>query len=140
MGLVYDEKSCGVVLFRIENGERLYLILHYPGGHFDLPKGHVEDDDKDEHATARRELEEETGISEIEFIEGYREQIDYDFKHKKNRITKEVIFFLAKTETKKVKISFEHTDFHWLPYDGAFNRVTFDNAKNLLKKAEQFLK
>lgn len=139
MGINYDEKSCGIVLFRIEKGERLYLILHYPGGHFDLPKGHVEDKE-DEHETAQRELEEETGISEIEFIDGYREQIAYEFKHKKKMTSKEVIFFLAKTEKENVKISFEHTDFHWLPYDGAFNRVTFDNAKNLLKKAEQFLK
>lgn len=138
MEINYDEKSCGVVLFRVENGERLYLILHYPGGHFDLAKGHVEDGEN-EHQTAKRELEEETGISQVELIDGYREQIAYKFKHKGKPSHKEVIFFLGKTEEKNVKISHEHTDYFWYPYDAAFNRVTFDNAKNLLKKAEKFL-
>ena len=47
------------------------LLLQYPQGHWDLPKGHVEDDDVDKHATAARELAEETGISEIEFVTGF---------------------------------------------------------------------
>ena len=38
---LYDEKSCGVVLFREKDGITLYLLLHYPSGHWDLPKGHV---------------------------------------------------------------------------------------------------
>jgi len=139
MEVNYDEKSCGIVLFRIENGERLYLILHYPGGHFDLPKGHVEDGE-DEHQTASRELEEETGISHVEFIDGYREQISYKFKNKGKPSHKEVIFFLGRTDEENVKISHEHTGYHWLPYGGAFNKVTFDNAKNLLKEAEKILK
>ncbi len=138
MEVNYDEKSCGIVLFRIENGERLYLVLHYPGGHFDLAKGHVEDGE-DEHQTAKRELEEETGISQVELIDGYREQISYQFKHKGKPCHKEVIFFLGKTDEEKVKISHEHTGYFWLPYDGAFNKVTFDNAKNLLREAEKIL-
>jgi 8-oxo-dGTP pyrophosphatase MutT (NUDIX family) len=135
----FDEKSCGIILFREENGERLYLILKYPAGHLDLPKGHVEDQE-DEHTTALRELEEETGISDAELIHGFREQISYEYKHKGHVSHKEVIFFLGKTKTNLVKISHEHLDYHWLPYDAAFNKTTFDNAKNLLRKAEEFLK
>jgi 8-oxo-dGTP pyrophosphatase MutT (NUDIX family) len=131
-----DEKSCGVVLFRKEENERLYLILKYPGGHFDMPKGHVEDHDADEHATALRELEEETGIRNIKFIDGYREEVTYRYNKKGKPSNKQVIFFLGETEEKKIKISHEHLDYMWLPYDAAFNKVTFDNAKNLLKKAE----
>jgi len=64
-----DEKSCGVVLFRensltnSDKAERLYLLLHYPSGHIDFPKGHVEPgEENDEHFTAHREVTEETGI------------------------------------------------------------------------------
>ena len=103
-----------------------------------MAKGHVENGE-DEYQTAKRELEEETGISRVELIDGYREQISYKFKHKGKPSHKEVIFFLGKTEEKNVKISHEHTDYFWYPYDAAFNKVTFDNAKNLLKKAEKFL-
>ena len=134
----FDEKSCGIVVFREKNNERLYLILHYPSGHFDLPKGHVEDGEN-EHQTAIRELEEETGISDIKIIDDYRVPISYKYRKKGQPSNKQVIFFLGETETEAVKISHEHQDNLWLPYDAAFNKVTFDNAKNLIKKAERFL-
>lgn len=140
MDLDYDEKSCGLVLFREENGERLYLLLHYPAGHWDLPKGHVEENEG-EHETASRELEEETGITEIEFIDGFREKIFYKYvKQKKFLSTKLVVFFLAQTTEKEIKVSFEHQGYSWLPFDEAYNKMTFDNAKNLLEKAEEFCK
>jgi 8-oxo-dGTP pyrophosphatase MutT (NUDIX family) len=134
----FDEKSCGIVVFREKNNERLYLILHYPSGHFDLPKGHVEDGES-EHETALRELEEETGISDVEIITDYRVPISYKYKKKGQPSNKQVVFFLGETATEAVKISHEHLDHFWLPYDAAFNKVTFDNAKNLIKKAERFL-
>lgn len=139
MGII-NEKSCGIVLFHEGKTERRYLVLHYPDGHWDLPKGHVEGEET-EHETALRELEEETGITDIEFIENYREEISYTFKNKHNggqHTAKTVIYFLARSNEKEVKISHEHQDYKWLPYDAAFNKVSFDNAKNLLRKAEKF--
>jgi len=134
----YDEKSCGIVLFRVEDGMRQYLVLKYPGGHLDFPKGHVEKGET-EHETATRELIEETGIADATYIKGYREEISYSFWHKGKMTHKLVVFFLAKTEMKDVRISHEHLDSYWCDYGEAFNRVTFDNAKNLLKKAEKLL-
>ena len=72
------ETSCGVVL--VNYGA--ILLLQYPQGHWDLPKGHIEDSDKDNLVTAARELGEETGISEIEFVKGFEERTNYSFKHK----------------------------------------------------------
>lgn len=131
------EKSCGVVLFH-ENGRREYLLLHYPGGHWDLPKGHVEKGES-EKETAARELEEETGIKEIEFISGYREVISYKYHRGPKLSTKEVVYFLAKTSAKEVKISHEHQNFLWLPYNEAVEKLTFENAKDLVRKAEKSL-
>lgn len=134
----YDEKSCGVVVFRNTNKERLFLVLLYPGRHWDFPKGHVELNET-EIQTAKRELEEETGIKDITLIDGYREQISYIFKHKKKIINKEVIYFLGETKTKEIQISHEHIGHKWLPYDEAFNKVTFENAKNLLSASKKYL-
>lgn len=133
----YDEKSCGMVLFRETEGERLYLILHYPNGHWDLVKGHVEPGES-EQETAARELEEETGIKQFEFIDGYREQIAYKYIKDGKPSNKEVIFFLAKTDETNVQVSHEHHDFLWLNYEDALNKITFENAKNLLRKAHDF--
>lgn len=135
----FDEKSCGIVLFREEEGRRFYLLLKYQGGHLDFVKGHVEKGET-EYETAQRELFEETGISDVEFIKGFREPIWYEYKRQGKPSKKQVIFFLGKTETKDVTISHEHQDFYWLPFDEALKKATFDNAKNLLKMAEKSLK
>ena len=133
------ENSAGVILYRQLQESREYLLLHYPGGHFDFPKGHLEKDENDREA-AYRELQEETGISEIVWIEGYSEKINYVYRHASNMMSKDVTFFLARTAQKKVTISHEHQGFLWLPYKEAYEKLSFDTAKNLLKKAEQFLK
>lgn len=134
----FDEKSCGIVLFREENSEKLYLILNYLGGHWDFPKGHVEAGEN-EHQTALRELDEETGIKDVQFIEGFREEVSYKYHRAKKLSNKQVVFFLGKTTTSAVKISHEHHEYKWLPYNAAFNKLTFNNAKDLLKKAKPFL-
>lgn len=138
MVIKYDEKSCGIVVFREKDGINLYLLLHYPSGHWDLAKGHVEAGET-EHQTAARELLEETGIADIQFIDGFREEISYKYRRNKKISNKQVVFFLAKTNLEKIKISHEHKGFKWLPYEAAFNTLTFDNAQNLVKKAKNFL-
>jgi hypothetical protein len=47
---------------------------------------------------------------------------------------------LAKTKQEKVKISLEHIGYRWLPFKAAYQKLTFQNAKATLKKADQFLK
>ncbi len=134
-----EERSAGVLLYR-DVGEREYLLLHYPAGHWDFPKGHVEDGES-ETETALRELTEETGVreEEVELEDGFREDIDY-FYHKGRELShKKVIFFLGRTMKVKIKISKEHQGFMWLPYDKALNKLTFVNAKNILKKAKKYL-
>jgi len=135
----FDEKSCGLVVFREENNEKFFLVLKYPGGHYDFPKGHVEPEDESERATALRELEEETGIKSLRFIEGYKEEISYIYNKKNKLSNKHVIFFLGETNEKIVKISHEHLHYYWLPYEQALEKLTFENAKSLLKKAKDLL-
>jgi len=135
----FNEKSCGLVVFRKENGENFFLVLKYPGGHYDFPKGHVEPEDESEKATALRELEEETGIKNLRFVEGYREEISYIYNRKNKLSNKQVIFFLGETDEKDVKISDEHLHYYWLLYDDALEKLTFENAKSLLKSAKNLL-
>jgi len=133
------EKSCGALIFRLEGEKRLYLLLHYAGGHWDFPKGHVEKGESEEE-TARREIAEETGITPLEFLPGFRETVSYSFRHSTGEMAeKTVAFFLAKTNEKLVKLSDEHMGFAWLPYEAARKKATYENAQNLLRKAEGHL-
>ena len=132
------EKSAGIVLFRNDSNKNEFLLLNYPQGHWDFIKGKVEENETT-HETAIRETKEETGISNIEFIDGFEEWVEYDFKFKKEDIHKKVIFFLAKTDEKNIHLSHEHNDYIWLEYNDALKKTTFENAKNVLTKANEFL-
>lgn len=133
-----QEISAGAILFR-KSDEILFLLLHYPEGHWDFPKGHIESGETTKQ-TLKREIFEETGINNIQLINGYEEEISYKYKMKGELIDKKVIFFLAETNQEKIKLSFEHTGYEWLAYDKAIKKLTFENAKQLLEKANQFLK
>ena len=133
-----SEKSCGALIFRLDGGKRLYLLLHYKGGHYDFPKGHVGQGESEEQ-TARREIEEETGITSLEFVPLFRERVSYSFYRSGELVPKHVVFFLAKTGEKEVRLSQEHMGFEWLDFEEAKKRVTYGNAKKLLEKAEAHL-
>jgi len=132
------EKSAGIVLFRNDSDKNEFLLLNYPQGHWDFVKGKIEQNET-LHEAALRETREETGISNIEFFDGFEESVEYDFRFKKEDIHKKVIFFLAKTNEKNIKLSHEHNDYIWLEYDDALKKTTFENAKNVLIKANEFL-
>jgi len=133
-----EQKSAGIVLIRNASNKNEFLLLNYPQGHWDFVKGKVEQGETP-HETALRETKEETGISDIEFIDGFEESVEYDFRFNNEDIHKKVIFFLAKTNEKKISLSHEHNDFVWLKYDDALKKTTFRNAKNVLSKANEFL-
>lgn len=134
-----EEHSAGIITYREESDGRHYLLLHYPGGHFDYPKGHIEKGES-EHEAAERELKEETGIDNFIWIEGYKEMMHYTYHHGPNLMSKYVVYFLARTKTKEIIISHEHQGSIWLSYEQAYKKLTFQSAKDLLEKAEKFLK
>ena len=133
-----EQKSAGIVLFRNDSDKNEFLLLNYPQGHWDFVKGKIERNETS-HETALRETKEETGITNIEFVDGFEESVEYDFRFKKENIHKKVIFFLAKTNEKNIKLSHEHNDYLWLEYNDALKKTTFENAKNVLTKANEFL-
>ena len=133
-----EETSAGIVLFRKEDSKILFLLLHYPSGHWDFIKGKMEKGEST-HETAIREAKEETGITDITFLENFEEWINYDFQYQGELVHKKVVFFLAETKTKEVMISHEHLDFTWMDYNTSMEKTTFDNAKTVLTRAQMLL-
>ena len=132
------EKSCGAVVF-YKNGDDKYLLLQYEAGHWDFVKGNVEPNEA-EVDTVLRELREETGIVASKPIDGFRERIQYYYRRQGETIQKEVVFYLIRSDTDRVSLSFEHVGYAWLEYDRAMEKLTFKNAKDVLQKAHSFLK
>ncbi len=141
-----NEKSIGGVIFFQDKEKREYLLLEYErmndekGDHkyFDFVKGHVEKKEK-EAETLFREIKEETGITEVDLILGFKEKIKFFFRKDNKLINKEVIYYLLKSKTKEVNISFEHSGYKWLEFKDALKQMEFKTSKDVLKKAEAFL-
>ena len=130
------ETSCGVILVNLGS----ILLLQYPQGHWDLPKGHVEQDDVDNFETSRRELKEETGISELSFLENFEYRTEYQFKHKGKRRVKQVFWYIATTEEISVSLTKEHRNYMWLDWEQALEQVTHLETKQLIESAYEFMK
>lgn len=133
------EKSCGGIVFRASNGKIFFLVMKHKethGGHWDFPKGHVEEVETEEQ-TAIREIHEEAGLN-VNILSGFREEIEYS---PKPDVMKTVVFFLAETDSLRVRYIFDEMDNHgWFEFDDAMKRLTHDNSRKILKKANEFLK
>ena len=131
------ESSCGAVVYRIINGEvRFLLIKNKRSLNWGFPKGHMERGES-EHMTAYREVLEETGIH-INFLPDFRVKSEYSIQ---NRIEKKVIIFLATTNDTRTIIQREEIEeYLWLGYDKALEALRFSNDKQILIKANEYLK
>ncbi len=136
------ERSAGAIVFRRSGGEIHYLLLQYEKGHWEFPRGLIGDTRKEESEqdTVRREIQEETGITDINVIDGFCETSAWFFRREGKIVHKEAVYYLVETKQKNVTLSHEHKDYAWLPYEQAIEKVTFKNAKEVLKKAGVFLK
>ena len=134
------ERSAGVVLYSGDGEKRRYLVLrHRNGGHWSLPKGHIEPGESEQEA-ALRETREETGISDIKFIPGFRAVSRYSFFRRGVPVEKEVVYFLGRTDETDVRLSEEHVDWCWADYEIALSTLTYPDSREVLRQAEVTLK
>lgn len=122
------EKSCGAIIYNTNNE---VLIIKHNKGHWDFPKGHIEINET-ELETAIREVKEETNL-DIKIYADYRYVIHYN---PELDIEKTVVFFLARNISDNIiKQDEEVAIIDWFNYKEAMNILTYDTAKQLLKKS-----
>jgi len=114
-----------------------FLLLEY-SSHWGFVKGRIELGE-DENKAAKRELKEETGIVEFKLLDDFKEKINYFYKKDGKTIYKEAVFFLILAEREDVKISEEHKSYKWCSYEEAYKIVNFKNAREVLKKANEYI-
>jgi bis(5'-nucleosidyl)-tetraphosphatase len=131
------EFSAGFILFRETAGGVVFLLLDY-GRHWDYPKGHLEAGETAWQA-AVRELREETGIRQVDRITRFEREMQYAFFTSKGRVMKTVTYFLGKTRGEDVTVSEEHKGHAWLGYEEAMERLTYENAREMLRAAHEAL-
>ena len=123
----YDEKSCGCII--IEDGK--VLLVKHNAGHWDFPKGHMEEGETEEQ-TAIREVKEETNIDVIIPDINKKYVIHYS---PKLGVVKEVVFFIASKkdgEEKRQEKEIEKVD--WIELNKAVELITYESSKKIMAK------
>jgi len=141
---VDKEFSTGAIIFRKEKEQTLFLLI-YSGRNriWGFPKGHIEPGEAEKDA-ALREVKEETGIAELRFVDGFREEDIYQAvsnrgPYRGNTIEKHSVYFLCETKIMGIVVdASEIADHKWLGIIEAEKLLIFDSLKRILRKAEVF--
>jgi len=135
--------SVGGVVFRRKNNKIYFLLLKthevkQDGSvheWWEFPKG-VKEKKETDYQTLIREITEETGLKKL-IVLGYCGEITYFFRSEDSHQTvkKTVKYYLVEAKDAEVKISWEHIDFVWAPYEEAMHLLKFKNHREILKRA-----
>ena len=130
-----QEKSCGAVVYRLQYEQLYFLIEHMKLGHISIPKGHVEGNETEEE-TAIREIREETNL-DVRLDTVFRHDVNYS---PYEGVQKHVVFFAAEALTLDLKNQeCEVSSLEWLPFEQAYNAVTYETDKEVLFHALAYL-
>ena len=134
-----QETSAGGVVFRMAQGEPLFLLIRDSYDNWGFPKGHVEPGERPDAAAAREVLE-ETGLPELD-VRGEIETIDWYFRFRGRLIHKVCHFFLMETshETTSPQRAEGITACRWVPYEEAIDEVSYANARSVLRRAYEMV-
>ncbi len=123
------QKSCGIiVLFK----GKVLLVKQERSVQWGFPKCESAEDETEEQ-TAVRCVAEEAGL-DVTLIPGFKETINYTYRERSNRVDKETVFFLANATDGKCDEKDGVTCKWFHPHD-AFDKITFEEVKEVLKRA-----
>lgn len=136
---VKKEHSAGGVVFRMDGGQPLYLLIRDSYQNWGFPKGHIEPGEQPDEA-ARREVREETGLAGLA-VRGAIDTIDWFFRFRGQLIHKSCQFFLM--ESVEATTSPQHnegiTACRWIPFEEAETLVSYANAREVLRRAHDMV-
>lgn len=137
--------SYGVVpLYKSNSGEYEVLIIHqrsWTGEQFWIfPKGHPEGTESPK-AAAARELQEETGVTEVTIETQPSFSMQYIFTHEGNIIKKTVTYFLGFVANKDTEITQpdEVIAVRWCSLTEAQDVLSHENSRSILKKIRAYV-
>ena len=132
------EKSCGAVIYTIDQGEPKYVIIRSKEGIYGFPKGHTEAGES-EKTTALREVFEETGLR-VELIKDFRTEDQHVFERGGEDILKHIVYFLGSFQNQKLTVQeSELSGLELMDYEKAMGAFQYESSRRILTEAHRFL-
>jgi 8-oxo-dGTP pyrophosphatase MutT (NUDIX family) len=135
------EFSCGAIICRMKDENLLFLLVNSErNGIWGFPKGHIENGES-ETETARREIFEETGIKNIEFIKNFRQEDVYIINSAasctdERQVEKHSIYFLVSALEDTLNFDKnEISELKWVDIHHAQDLLSFANQKKIINSA-----
>ncbi|MEB3162701.1 MAG: NUDIX domain-containing protein [Prochlorothrix sp.] len=125
-------------------GDRRYLLILHQKGHWAFPKGHA-DPGETPLETARREVAEETGLTDLTVVPGAEFVECYQLTHQDVPIAKTVTYFLAQVHAGPDGAApivtlqeAEVAQYQWCSPAEAEELLTFAASRQILANCEAF--
>ncbi|MEP6490320.1 NUDIX domain-containing protein [Microcoleus vaginatus GB2-A3] len=133
------DECFGIVPIFGKEADALFLLIQHQAGHWAFPKGHANPGESPAE-TARREFEEETGISDFEMLDEPTFTEHYSFVKDGEPIEKTVTYFLGFVNSVEVVLQEEEIqNSAWLPFEEAVKRITFDANRLMFGEVKAYL-
>jgi ADP-ribose pyrophosphatase YjhB (NUDIX family) len=134
-----EESSAGGVVYRMQEGAPHFLLIRDSYRNWGFPKGHLKKGELPERA-ALREVREETGLEALT-LRGDAGTIDWSFQFRGRRIHKRCQFYLMESPGGRTRPQRAEgiTECVWLPYGDALERLSYENAREVLVRALEVL-
>lgn len=128
-----EEHSAGGIVYRLVDGVPHFLVIRDSYRNWGFPKGHVQENEDDADA-ALREVREETGLSALT-LRGDAGAIAWSYRFRGEQVHKTCHFFLMESASGETHPQAEEgiTECRWLPAEGAAAKLSYDNARELLR-------
>ena len=133
------ETSAGGIVYRLQGGVPLFLLIRDSYRNWGFPKGHLEHEELPD-AAALREVQEETGLLEVT-LDGAIETIDWFFRFRGKLVHKVCHFYLMRTEHERTVPQQAEgiTACRWAPFHEANRLISYPNARGVLRRANAML-
>jgi 8-oxo-dGTP pyrophosphatase MutT (NUDIX family) len=134
------ETSAGGVVYRVHDGEPLFLLIRDSYANWGFPKGHLETDEAPDVA-ALREVREETGLEDVT-MDGAIDTIDWFFRFRGRLVHKVCHFYLMRSDASETTPQRAEgiTACRWAPFDEAAKLVSYANARDVLARAHAMVR
>ena len=138
------EIASGFIVYKKTNEGIRFLILYHGHKYWNFPKGKIEKEEES-FQTALRETQEETGLkrSDLRISSNFRAKEKFVFKKRGKKIHKTVIFYLAETQKRYIRLSKEHWGHGWFTYHEAlqlFPDEKHKDTRRVLRQVYNFLR